>query len=201
MSRTEIRITGFGGQGVVLSGHIIGHACAVNAGNHATMIQSFGPEARGSACSSTLVVSEEEVLYPYIQQPDIFIVMSAEGYDKYRDELKPKGTLVYERELVKPKIKKGQPSYGCPSTRIAEDLGRSIVQNIVMLGFFAAATKIVPREAMRDAVKDSVPRGTEELNLRAFDAGWSCFEEEYGGKDKKKSAPASEETAAAGAAD
>jgi 2-oxoglutarate ferredoxin oxidoreductase subunit gamma len=201
MSRTEIRITGFGGQGVVLSGHIIGHACAVNAGDHATMIQSFGPEARGSACSATLTVSDTEVLYPYIQRPDIFIVMSTEGYDMYRDELKDKGTLVYEKDLVKPTIKKGQPSFGCPSTRIAETLGRSIVQNIVMLGFFAAATKIVPHEAMRDAVKDSVPPGTEELNLRAFDSGWDYFEEEYGAKSKKKSAGAAEETVAAGAAD
>ena len=84
MSRTEIRITGFGGQGVVLSGHIIGHACAVNADKHATMIQSFGPEARGSACSTTLAISDTEVLYPYIHRPDIFVVMSAEGYEKYR---------------------------------------------------------------------------------------------------------------------
>ncbi|MEX1310164.1 MAG: 2-oxoacid:acceptor oxidoreductase family protein [Candidatus Sulfomarinibacteraceae bacterium] len=86
--RTEIRITGFGGQGVVLSGHIIGRACAVHADMHATMIQSFGPEARGSACSTTLAVSDTEVLYPYIGRPDVFVVMSAEGYDKYRDELR-----------------------------------------------------------------------------------------------------------------
>ena len=115
-NRIEIRITGFGGQGVVLSGHIIGHACAVNANQHATMIQSFGPEARGSACSTTLAVSNTEVLYPYITQPDIFVVMSAEGYDKYRDELKDEGTLIYECDLVKPELKEGQPSYGVPST-------------------------------------------------------------------------------------
>jgi 2-oxoglutarate ferredoxin oxidoreductase subunit gamma len=189
MNRTEIRITGFGGQGVVLSGHIIGRACAVNAGDHATMIQSFGPEARGSACSSTLVVSDVEVLYPYIQRPDIFIVMSAEGYDKYRDELKDEGILIYEKDLVKANLKKGQPSYGCPSTRIAESLGRSIVQNIVMIGFFAAATKLVEKDAIRDAVKHSVPRGTEELNLRAFDAGWDYFQEEYGDKKKDEEEP------------
>ena len=125
MSRTEIRITGFGGQGVVLSGYIIGRACAINAGKHATMIQSFGPEARGSACSATLALSDEEVLYPYIRRPDIFVVMSAEGYDKYRDELKPNGTLVYEKDLVQPGLKKGQRSFGVPSTRIAEALGAS----------------------------------------------------------------------------
>ena len=190
MSRTEVRITGFGGQGVVLSGHIIGHAYAVNEGQHATMIQSFGPEARGSACSSTVVLSDAEVLYPYIHRPDIFIVMSAEGYDKYRDELKDEGTLIYEKDLVKAEPKKGQPAFGVPSTRIAESLGRSIVQNIVMLGFFAAVTKVVSREAMREAVRHSVPRGTEELNLRAFDSGWDYYEEEYGKKQGREEAVA-----------
>ena len=184
--RTEIRITGFGGQGVVLSGHIIGRACAVHAVMHATMIQSFGPEARGSACSTTLAVSDTEVLYPYIGRPDVFVVMSAEGYDKYRDELKDDGTLIYEKDLVRPTIKEGQPSFGVASTRIAETLGRAIVQNIVMLGFFAAVTRIVPREAMREAVGHSVPDGTEELNLRAFDAGYAAYEEEYGNAGEAK---------------
>ncbi|HSN56632.1 MAG TPA: 2-oxoacid:acceptor oxidoreductase family protein [Candidatus Sulfomarinibacteraceae bacterium] len=179
-TRTEIRITGFGGQGVVLTGYIIGRACAVHAGKHATMIQSFGPEARGSACSTTVAVSDGEVLYPYIGRPDVFVVMSAEGYDKYRDELKDEGTLIYEKDLVKPKPKDGQPSFGVSSTRIAEGLGRAIVQNIVMLGFFAAATGLVPLEAMREAVAESVPEGTQELNLRAFDAGCAAFEETYG---------------------
>lgn len=186
MARTEIRITGFGGQGVVLSGYIIGKAYSVVSGKHATMIQSFGPEARGSACSTTLAVSEEEILYPYIQRPDIFVVMSSEGYDMYRDELKDKGTLIYEMDLVSPKLKKGQPSFGVPSTRIAEQLGRSLVQNIVMLGFFSSVTKLVDREAMREAVKTSVPAGTEELNLRAFDSGWEYFEEHYGKDSPKK---------------
>lgn len=182
MSRTEIRITGYGGQGVVLSAYIIGKACAVNSSLHATMIQSFGPEARGSACSATLAISDTEVLYPYIQHPDVFVVMSSEGYDKFHGELKDNGILVYEKDLVHPAVKEGQPAFGVPSTRIAESLGRTLVQNIVMLGFFAAVTKIVPREAMQDAVKSSVPAGTEDLNLKAFNAGWNYYEEEYGGK-------------------
>ena len=186
MSRTEIRITGFGGQGVVLSGHIIGRAWAVHAGKHATLIQSFGPEARGSACSATLAVSDTEVLYPYIRRPDVFVVMSSEGYEKYRDELKDEGTLIYEENLVHPSLKEGQPSFGVPSTRIAESLGRSIVQNIVMLGFFTAASQIVSREEMREAVKSSVPAGTERLNLKAFDAGCAYFGEEYGQQQAEK---------------
>lgn len=179
MSRTEIRITGFGGQGVVLMGHIVGRAWAVNADKHATMLQSFGPEARGGACSTTLAMSDTEILYPYIKQADIFVGMSSEGYDKYRHELKEDGTLIYERDLVHPTLREGQVAFGVPSTRIAESLGRAIVQNIVMLGFFAAVTKLVSQEQMREAVKASVPAGTEELNLKAFDAGWAYFEEEY----------------------
>ncbi|MGB5162030.1 MAG: 2-oxoacid:acceptor oxidoreductase family protein [Thermoanaerobaculia bacterium] len=169
--RTEIRITGFGGQGVVLAGHIIGRACAIHAGRQATMIQSFGPEARGSACSATLVVSDREVLYPYIQRPDIFVVMSGEGYEKFGRELKEDGTLVFEQDLVHPRTVEGQRAFGVPSTRIAESLGRTIVQNIVMVGFFAGVTGLVADEAMRDAVRGSVPAGTEDLNLEAFEKG------------------------------
>ena len=165
MSRTEIRITGMGGQGVVLSGYIIGRAWAIHAGKHATMIQSFGPEARGSACSTTLAISDTEVLYPYISRPDVFVVMSGEGYEKYRDELKDDGVLIYEKDLVHPILKEGQPAFGVPSTRIAESLGRVIIQNIVMLGFFSGVTDIIPHEAMREAVKGSVPAGTEDLRL------------------------------------
>jgi 2-oxoglutarate ferredoxin oxidoreductase subunit gamma len=180
VSRTEIRITGFGGQGVILAAHIIGRACAVGAGQHATMIQSFGPEARGSACSATLAVSDSEVLYPYIERPDIFVVMSAEGYERYIDELSDEGILIYERDLVTPSPKPGQRAFGVSSTRIAEEQGRAIVQNMVMVGFFAAATRLAPRQAMSEAVGASVPAGTEELNLRAFDAGWAAFEADYG---------------------
>ena len=177
MARTEIRITGYGGQGVVLSAYIVGRACAIGAGRHATMIQSFGPEARGSACSATLVISDSEVLYPYVRRPDIFVAMSTEGYDKYRDELRDDGVLVYEQDLVHPTFKEGQPAFGIPSTRIAEGLGRALVQNIVMVGFLTAVTRIVARDVMREAVKASVPAGTEELNLRAFDRGYEHAEQ------------------------
>lgn len=171
VGRTEIRITGFGGQGVVLAGHIIGRACAIHADLYATMIQSFGPEARGSACSATLVVSNDEVLYPYIRRPDIFVVMSTEGYEKYGGDLKEDGLLVYEQDLVQPTLQAGQKACGVPSTRIAESLGRAIVQNIVMVGFFAGVSELVSEDAMREAVMGSVPAGTEELNLQAFEKG------------------------------
>lgn len=171
MERTEVRVTGFGGQGVVLIGYVLGRAWSVHAGGHATMIQSFGPEARGSACSATLVLSPREVLYPYIRGTDVLVAMSGEGYEKYRGELREGGTLVHELDLVRPEPAAGRRDFGIPSTRIAEQLGRRLVQNMVMLGFFAATTRLVPLEAMREAVRLSVPSGTEELNLKAFDHG------------------------------
>ena len=171
MSRTEIRIPGFGGQGVVLIAHIIGRAKSVHAGGHATMIQSFGPEARGSTCSATLVLSDEEILYPYIRRPDVLVAMSSDACDKYQGELKPDGLLVYESDLVHPAVAPVQRALGVPSTRIAESLGRRLVANIVMLGFFTRLTGVVSIEAMREAVRLSVPSGTEELNLKAFDLG------------------------------
>lgn len=176
MDRLEIRVTGFGGQGVVLLGFIVGRAAAIHAGKHATMIQSFGPEARGSACSATLVVSDTEILYPYIRRPDLLVAMSSEAYDTYRDELVDNGTLVYEKDLVPVRPKPGQAAFGVPSTRIAEQLGKKIAQNIVMLGFVTAATRVVEPGHVRDAVRASVPSGTEEFNLKAFDAGYAYFE-------------------------
>ena len=176
-NRLEIRITGFGGQGVVLAAHIIGHA-SIKAGKHATMIQSFGPEARGASCSATLVVSPDEVLYPYITRPQILVAMSSDGYEKFQGELAGGGTLIYESDLVKPEVRHETTSFfGIPSTRIAETLRKPMVQNIVMLGFIAAVTKLVPLEAMREAVRHSVPAGTEEINLQAFDAGAAYYDE------------------------
>jgi 2-oxoglutarate ferredoxin oxidoreductase subunit gamma len=194
MNDSEIRVTGFGGQGVVLLAYVIGRAAAIEAGRHSTMIQTFGPEARGSTCSATLVVSDREVLYPYIRSTDVLVVMSNEAYDKYKDELKPGGILVYESSLVQPVPVAGQRAFGAPSTRIAESLKRPIVGNMVMLGFVTAATGITTREVMREAVKASVPSGTEAVNLQGFDAGWAHFEKEYG------SGKAEPEAAAAGVA-
>lgn len=180
MSQVQMRITGFGGQGVVLFGYITGKACAIQANQHATLIQSFGPEARGSSCSTTLMLDTKPVLYPYIRRPDVFVVMSSDGYQTYKNELKDDGILIYERDLCRNVVPKaGQPTYSCPSTRIAEQIGRSIVQNIVMLGFATAVTSVVPRDVMKRAVLSSVPGGTEKLNEAAFDAGYDFFASEY----------------------
>jgi len=179
-ARVEIWLTGFGGQGVVLAAYIIGRACTLHAGKSATMIQSFGPEARGSSCSATLVVQDGEVLYPYVRRPNILVAMSAEGYEKFGDQLADDGLLLFERDLVHPRPLPAQRAFGISSTRIAESLGRSLIQNIVMVGFFAALAGVVPRAALRAAVHESVPSGTEELNLAAFDQGAAFADREFG---------------------
>lgn len=187
MARTELRITGLGGQGVVLAGYTIGRACAVQAHRHATMMQSFGPEARGSACSASLVICDEEVLYPYVQHLDVLVALSGEGYEKFHHELKQDGILIHEKDLVHPHLPPGRRVYAVPSTRIAESLGRPIVQNIVMLGFFTGVTQIVSADEMREAVKHSVPAGTEELNLKAFNVGYAYFDGEFGHNKREES--------------
>jgi 2-oxoglutarate ferredoxin oxidoreductase subunit gamma len=184
MATSEIRITGFGGQGVILSGYVIGKAASIYNEQHATLTQSFGPEARGSACSAQVVISDDRVLYPYVTKPQIMIAMSQDGYTTHCKNMADESILVYEKELVKPQdTGKKVKAYGIPATRIAEELGRKIVLNIVMLGFFGAVTKLIPRDALRKAVETSVPEGTQELNLKAFDRGF-----EYADKMEKTEA-------------
>jgi len=176
MQRTEIKIGGFGGQGVILSGYIVGRAASIFDGKYATMIQAFGPEARGSACSSQIIVSRDEIAYPYITTPDLMVIMSQEAYSKFSSELAAGGTLLTENELVVThNLRKDVRHFSIPATRFAEELGKRMVLNIVMMGFTAAVTDVVSVEAMRKAVEVSVPKGTEQLNLRAFEKGY-----EYG---------------------
>ncbi len=176
MQLTEIRIAGFGGQGVILSAIVIGKAASILEGGFATMTQSFGPEARGGACSAQVIIDSKPVLYPYVTNPDVLIVMSQEAYTKFAPELKAGGTLIVEQDLVKVSgLSEAGRVYSAPATRLAEELGKRMVLNIVMVGFTAAVTNLVSREALRTAVGDSVPPSFRELNLKAFDRGY-----EYG---------------------
>ncbi|MFC1708156.1 2-oxoacid:acceptor oxidoreductase family protein, partial [Planctomycetota bacterium] len=158
--RVEIRIGGYGGQGVILCGYVIGKAAAICEKGHSTMVQSFGPEARGSACASGVVVSDEQVDYPYLRRPGILVAISQEAYRIYKSELADDGVLLYEADLVNPDDVPGVKAYGVPATRIAEQVvGKRIVVNMVMIGFFAAMTSLMKPESLREAVRTSVPAG------------------------------------------
>jgi len=170
----EVRIAGFGGQGVILAAAVIGKAEAIFHGGYACMTQSFGPEARGGSSSAQVILSSEPILYPYVTQPDILVVMSQEAYTRFAPQLKPGGILITERELVRiDKMPTGVRVYGVPATRLAEEIGKKVVLNIVMVGFFGAVTNLLDPEALRKAVADSVPPAMQKLNLQAFDKGFT----------------------------
>jgi len=178
MKITEIKIGGFGGQGVILTGIIVGKAAAIYDDKYSTMTQAFGPEARGSACSSQVIISDDPILYPYVTAPDVLVVMSQDACTRFAPALKPSddALLLYEKDLVKLEgLSCPAKKYGIPATRFAEEIGRKLVLNIVMVGFFGAVTKLIDREALEKAVADSVPPGTEDMNLKAFVRGF-----EYG---------------------
>jgi 2-oxoglutarate ferredoxin oxidoreductase subunit gamma len=182
MSRTEIRLSGFGGQGIILAAYILGKAAALHDHKHATMTQNYGPESRGGACSGQVIISDAPVSYPHLTRPHVVVAMSQEAYTKYSGDLVDGGLLLIDEDLVQTKgpalsgVEGGMANarlYRIPATRIAEEMGQKMVANIVMLGFLAALDSSVSPEALRQAVRDSVPKGSEELNLKAFERGHS----------------------------
>ena len=191
---TELRITGFGGQGVIRFGYLLGKAASIYDGKQATMTQSFGPEARGSACSSQVVISDDRVLYPYVTVPHVVVAMSQEGFAKHGENIREGGTLIIDDDLVKPeRAVKGVDLFAIPSTRFAEDMGIKIVANIVMFGFFTAVTGLVEEESAKKAIEASFREKLVDLNLKAFDKGYR-----YGKEQLRKKAGAKSEAKTTG---
>jgi 2-oxoglutarate ferredoxin oxidoreductase subunit gamma len=168
----KIIITGFGGQGVILAGHILGQAASLGDHKESTLIESYGPESRGGACSAQVIISEKTIHYPYINTPDILICLSQSGYEKYSGQITQKATLLIDQDLVH--NIKGNKSiiYSMPATRKAEELGQKMMANIIILGFATAITNIISVDAACNAIADSVPKGTEKHNVNAFNKGY-----------------------------
>ena len=172
---TRVRFAGFGGQGVVLAGFILGRAASLHAGKHAAMTQNYGPESRGGACSADVVVEDREIAVPVFDQPDILILLSQEAANKNASWIAGAKLVLIDEDLVHlegedERIEKA------PFTRTATALGRRIVANIVMLGSLTARSRIVPPEAMEEAIRHTVPPKTVDLNLKAFRAGLAAPE-------------------------
>jgi 2-oxoglutarate ferredoxin oxidoreductase subunit gamma len=169
----EIRVAGFGGQGVIMAASVIGRAATIHENLFATMTQSFGPESRGGACAAQCVVSDEPVLYPYVTHPNILVTLSQEAYNKFHHEAREGTILIVEEDLVRlTEIPSGARVFSVPATRLAEEIGKKMVANIVVVGFFAAVTQLMNAESFRKAVAESVPAHFQELNLKAFDKGY-----------------------------
>ncbi|MFH1486182.1 MAG: 2-oxoacid:acceptor oxidoreductase family protein [Chloroflexota bacterium] len=173
MSRQEVVLGGFGGQGIILAGYVLGKASAIFDKRNATFTQDYGPESRGGACRAQVVISDGPISYPYVEKPSVLVVMSQEAYTRYAQGVNKDVLLLIDEDLVKPKRAKNSRRFGIPATRIAQEVGRTAVANVVMLGFFTAIAKLVSVEAMKKSVLDSVPKGTEELNMKAFERGYA----------------------------
>ncbi len=180
VNRHEIRLCGYGGQGIILAGYIIGQAASIFDGKNTTFIQDYGPEARGGACRADVVISDEHVLYPYIIAPSVLVAMSQEAYNKYYTKNRHDALVIIDENLVKPRETTSGKLLTAPVTQMAEELGRVMVANVVMLGFFTAVTNLVSIDAIRKSISTSVPKGTEELNMKAIERGYTYGLEKLG---------------------
>lgn len=168
--KTEIRFSGLGGQGIITAAVILGRAAALYANKHVVQTQSYGPEARGGASASAVIISDEPIHYPKVTNPDIYAIMSEEAYKKYGAAADKNAVM-----LIDPGFVSSRPEckyYEVPATAAAkEKLGKTVFANVVMLGGILEATGVVNYEALEKAVLDSVPKGTEESNKRALEIG------------------------------
>ena len=173
MSRYEIRFSGSGGQGLILAGVIFAEAATIYDTKNAVQSQSYGPEARGGASKSEVIISDQTIHFPKATSIDLQLSLTQESCTKYYKDLKPDGTLLVDEDFVR-EIPKGTfKVIKLPIIRTAtEEIGKSFVANIVAIGAIAGITGQVTYEAVEKAVLSRVPKGTEELNKKALKAGF-----------------------------
>lgn len=175
MTRTEFRFSGFGGQGVITMAHVLGHGAVIEADLDATMTEAYGPEKTGGFSRGDVVVSDEAIDYPNVVDPDVVIGFSQDAFERDADSVTEDGLVVVERDLVDPAdFESERPDatvVSVPAVSLAEEVGRKVVANVIMLGTVVELADRPPVEGVRDAVRETVPAGTEEVNERAFDRG------------------------------
>jgi 2-oxoglutarate ferredoxin oxidoreductase subunit gamma len=171
MKKIEVRISGLGGQGVVLAGQILGRA-AVYAGKNAVQTQSYGAEARGSAAKSEVIISEDKIGFPAVRKCDLLVAMSQDAVEKNLKDLKDNGILLVDSSTVKTIPETKAKIFKIPATQTAEHYFKEkIYANIVMLGALTAITKIVDEKSMEKAIIASFPKAVLETNLQAYRKG------------------------------
>lgn len=172
MARTEIRFSGFGGQGILLAGIVLAKSASIFAGKSAVQTQSYGTEARGGASKCEVVIDDEEVDSPIVTVPDVFVVMSQMAYDQYINSVKPGGVVFYDSDLVKIKDVPGITQKAVPATKTAmEVLNKKMVANIVMLGAVVAGTGLVNMDQVKQGLEDSVKAEFVNINYQALEEG------------------------------
>lgn len=173
-NRYEIRLSGSGGQGLILAGIILAEAASIHEGKEAVQTQSYGPESRGGASKSEVVISDAEIDYPKVTSPDLLLAMTQEAADKYIGDLKEGAVAIVDSFFVE-KWPESPNILALPVTTIAKEAtGKTITANIVALGIITALSGIVSRESIEKAVLARVPKGTEEINLKALHSGFDA---------------------------
>lgn len=183
-TQNEIIVTGFGGQGIILAGRIIGMAASLGDDRESTLTQAYGPESRGGACNAQVIISDKPIHYPYVKTPHILLALSQAGYDKFATMLQQDSILLTDEDLV-PNVTASCPHYKIAATRMAEKLGHKMMANIIMIGFFTAITEGISKKAAEETVATSVPKGTETKNLKAFNQGYDYGRSILKGKAKR----------------
>ena len=168
----EIRLSGAGGQGLILIGKILAEAAAIYDEKNATQSQSYGPEARGGASKSEVIISDGDIDYPKATSIDLLLAMTQEAADKYSADVKKDGVVIVDSGFVSDPPKGDFKVYSFPITQIAEDkIGKKLVANIVALGAMERVMKVISEKALINAIRARVPKGTEDINIRAFKLG------------------------------
>lgn len=181
MSRTEFRFAGFGGQGVITMSHILGQAGSINAGLHATMTETYGPQKTGGFSRGDLVLSDEPIDFPNTVDPDVVVAFSQDAFEEDASSVTEGGLVVIERDLVDPgsfpDTRPDVTMISVPAVELAEELGPRVVSNVLMLGAVVELVGTPPADAVRDAVRETVPAGTTDENERAFERGRLAVED------------------------
>lgn len=171
-----MRLTGSGGQGLILAGIILAEAALLE-GKNSIQSQSYGPEARGGASKAEVIIKDSEIDFPKVEVPDLLLSLTQVAYDKYHHQISPNGLLIIDETVDESEIPKGVKFIKAPIIGTAtEKIGKSIVANIVAIGLIVGLTNLLSREKVETAVLGRVPKGTEELNKKALQAGYELAE-------------------------
>jgi 2-oxoglutarate ferredoxin oxidoreductase subunit gamma len=171
--RYEIRLGGSGGQGLILAGVILGEAASILDGKNAVQTQSYGPEARGGMSKSDVIISDAEIDYPKAFKTDLLLALTQASFNGYIKDVKEGGLVIYDSDLVREARPGNYRLAGLPIISTAtKGIGKSMVANIVSLGAIVELTGVVSRESVEKSLISRAPRGTEEINRRALQAGY-----------------------------
>lgn len=176
MAYREFRLSGSGGQGLILAGIILAEA-ALQEGKNVVQSQSYGPEARGGASKSEVIISESIINYPKVDKCDVLLTLTQKAYDKYISTLKSGGILIKDDKVEESIKRKDIEVYSVPIITTANDkIKKPMVANMIALGCICQVTKVINKESLEKAALSRVPHGTEELNKRALYEGYSLIE-------------------------